>query len=88
MYNLTVIHNKPQKLQPKRCFKALIIFRIPAIGRRVTIQKKNSFLQRLLSYWTLKRQARSGVPLLRRLQTHVQQNKANDPVIVTIFEKM
>ncbi|XP_046642748.1 bromodomain-containing protein 1-like [Daphnia pulicaria] len=33
------------------------------------IQGKIRFIQRLIAYWTLKRQSRNGVPLLRRLQT-------------------
>uniref|UniRef100_A0ABD2VVW1 Bromo domain-containing protein n=1 Tax=Trichogramma kaykai TaxID=54128 RepID=A0ABD2VVW1_9HYME len=37
------------------------------------IPKKNQLIQRLIAYWTLKRQYRNGVPLLRRLQSaHLQ----------------
>ncbi|RWS31132.1 peregrin-like isoform X11 [Leptotrombidium deliense] len=34
----------------------------------IHMPKRNQFIQRLLGYWTLKRQSRNGVPLLRRLQ--------------------
>ncbi|OXU28273.1 hypothetical protein TSAR_009487 [Trichomalopsis sarcophagae] len=33
------------------------------------LPKKNQLIQRLIAYWTLKRQYRNGVPLLRRLQS-------------------
>lgn len=46
--------------------------RIHEISQLVSIQKKSQFIQRLVAYWTLKRQFRNGVPLLRRLQTQSQ----------------
>uniref|UniRef100_F7CWE1 Bromodomain and PHD finger containing 1 n=1 Tax=Xenopus tropicalis TaxID=8364 RepID=F7CWE1_XENTR len=56
--------------------------RLSKITNRLTIQRKSQFMQRLHSYWTLKRQSRNGVPLLRRLQTHLQSQRncdQNDP---------
>nr|XP_056713855.1 peregrin isoform X5 [Euleptes europaea] len=49
--------------------------RLSKITNRLTIQRKSQFMQRLHSYWTLKRQSRNGVPLLRRLQTHLQSHR-------------
>ncbi|XP_049941218.1 peregrin isoform X1 [Schistocerca serialis cubense] len=43
--------------------------RIQEIASLVNIPKKNQLIQRLIAYWTLKRQYRNGVPLLRRLQS-------------------
>ncbi|XP_061178694.1 peregrin-like isoform X4 [Saccostrea echinata] len=50
--------------------------RLSKITNMISIPKKQPFLTKLLSYWTLKRQSRNGVPLLRRLQSnHMTRNK-------------
>ena len=50
--------------------------RLSKIAQLIILPKKQQFLTRLLSYWTLKRQSRNGVPLLRRLQSnHMTRNK-------------
>ncbi|CAH1783682.1 unnamed protein product [Owenia fusiformis] len=50
--------------------------RVSKISSAISLPKKQAFIQRLLSYWTLKRQSRNGVPLLRRLQSnHMSRNK-------------
>ncbi|XP_029597864.1 bromodomain-containing protein 1 isoform X3 [Salmo trutta] len=46
--------------------------RLNTILNRVSMQKKKVFVELALNYWTLKRQARNGVPLIRRLQSSQQ----------------
>ncbi|XP_054710093.1 peregrin-like [Uloborus diversus] len=53
--------------------------RLTKIASLVTMSKKQTFLDRLLAYWILKRQSRNGVPLLRRLQT--AQSSRREPEI-------
>ncbi|XP_055837218.1 bromodomain-containing protein homolog [Episyrphus balteatus] len=48
--------------------------RIQEISSLVTMQKKSQFIEKLIAYWTLKRQYRNGVPLLRRLQSQGQSH--------------
>ncbi|KAL0968009.1 hypothetical protein UPYG_G00261000 [Umbra pygmaea] len=45
------------------------------ILNQVSVQKKKAFVERVLSYWMLKRQSRNGVPLIRRLQANPQPAK-------------
>lgn len=51
--------------------------RLNEITGLVNMQKKTQFIQRLIAYWTLKRQYRNGVPLLRRLQSQGQTHQGN-----------
>ncbi|MFV1180141.1 hypothetical protein QML29_29745, partial [Klebsiella pneumoniae] len=46
-------------------------YRLNKICSGLSFQRKNQFMQRLHNYWLLKRQARNGVPLIRRLHSHL-----------------
>uniref|UniRef100_A0A671QCX7 Bromodomain and PHD finger-containing protein 3-like n=1 Tax=Sinocyclocheilus anshuiensis TaxID=1608454 RepID=A0A671QCX7_9TELE len=54
--------------------------RLNKISKDVIIQKKNQFMQRLHNYWLLKRQSRNGVPLIRRLHSHLQGQRSAEQV--------
>ncbi|XP_066579657.1 bromodomain-containing protein 1 isoform X2 [Amia ocellicauda] len=49
--------------------------RLNKILNQVAVQRKKLFIERILNYWTLKRQSRNGVPLLRRLQSSLQSQR-------------
>lgn len=49
--------------------------RLNKLCSRLSIQRKTQFMQRLHNYWMLKRQSRNGVPLLRRLHSHLQTQR-------------
>ncbi|XP_056131089.1 bromodomain and PHD finger-containing protein 3 [Lampris incognitus] len=49
--------------------------RLNKICTGVAVQRKNQFMQRLHNYWLLKRQSRNGMPLIRRLHSHMQAHK-------------
>ncbi|XP_041084033.1 bromodomain and PHD finger-containing protein 3-like [Polyodon spathula] len=49
--------------------------RLNKICTGVSVQRKNQFMQRLHNYWLLKRQSRNGVPLIRRLHSHLQSQR-------------
>ncbi|XP_075713330.1 bromodomain-containing protein 1 isoform X2 [Rhinoderma darwinii] len=60
--------------------------RINKIINQVSIQRKKQFVERVQSYWLLKRLSRNGIPLLRRLQSslqsqrHIQQREDDEEV--------
>ncbi|XP_015375238.1 PREDICTED: peregrin isoform X3 [Diuraphis noxia] len=56
--------------------------RVTEISNLLSVPKKGQFVQRLIAYWTLKRQFRNGVPLLRRLQTsqHSNVSRREEPI--------
>ncbi|XP_057716243.1 bromodomain and PHD finger-containing protein 3 isoform X2 [Corythoichthys intestinalis] len=56
--------------------------RLNAICKGILFQKKNQFMQRLHSYWLLKRQSRNGVPLVRRLHSVQSQRNTEQPEVV------
>ncbi|XP_056137628.1 bromodomain-containing protein 1b [Lampris incognitus] len=49
------------------------------ILNQVAVQRKRPFVERVLSYWVLKRQSRNNVPLIRRLQANPQPQKTKQP---------
>ncbi|XP_026216927.1 bromodomain-containing protein 1 isoform X2 [Anabas testudineus] len=53
--------------------------RLQTILNQVSVQKKKAFVELVLNYWTLKRQSRNGLPLIRRLQTKLQSQKNTQP---------
>ncbi|KAL7370455.1 hypothetical protein ABVT39_001048 [Epinephelus coioides] len=53
--------------------------RLQTILNQVSVQKKKAFVELVLNYWTLKRQSRNGLPLIRRLQTSIQSQKHAQP---------
>uniref|UniRef100_A0AC11CI72 Bromodomain and PHD finger containing 3 n=1 Tax=Ovis aries TaxID=9940 RepID=A0AC11CI72_SHEEP len=50
-------------------------YRLNKICSGLSFQRKTQFMQRLHNYWLLKRQARNGVPLIRRLHSHLQSQR-------------
>ncbi|XP_078091670.1 bromodomain-containing protein 1 isoform X3 [Mustelus asterias] len=70
---------KARKLLVEKCTAVPVVSvpciqpdRLNKIMCQVSVPRKKQFIQRLYVYWTLKRQSRNGVPLLRRLQSHLQ----------------
>lgn len=57
---------KTYKLGPP-LVPALVVDRILAYTSRIKIRKKTEFVQQICRYWSLKREARRGAPLLKRL---------------------
>uniref|UniRef100_A0A3P9NWJ0 Bromodomain and PHD finger containing 3 n=1 Tax=Poecilia reticulata TaxID=8081 RepID=A0A3P9NWJ0_POERE len=52
--------------------------RLNIISKGIIMQRKNQFMQRLHSYWLLKRQSRNGVALVRQLHSNIQSQKTTE----------
>lgn len=57
--------------------------RVQDIAQLISIPKKSQLMNRLIAYWTVKRQLRNGVPLLRRLQSSHQARREEHVKIMT-----
>ncbi|XP_066447984.1 bromodomain-containing protein 1 isoform X2 [Eleutherodactylus coqui] len=67
--------------------------RINKIINQVSIQRKKQFVERVQSYWLLKRLSRNGIPLLRRLQSSLQsqrniQQREDDEEVQSLKKKL
>ncbi|XP_061107992.1 bromodomain-containing protein 1-like isoform X4 [Conger conger] len=71
--------SEPQAVVPAVSMPNIPPKRLNTILSQVSVQKKKVFVERALSYWSLKRQSRNGVPLIRRLQSGLQSKKTTQP---------
>ncbi|XP_076860902.1 bromodomain-containing protein 1 isoform X5 [Brachyhypopomus gauderio] len=55
------------------------LHRLNTILNQVSLQRKKVFVELVLNYWTLKRQSRNGLPLIRRLHSCLQSQKTKKP---------
>lgn len=64
----------------KKNFNVFVSYRLNNICKGIILQKKSQFMQRLHSYWLLKRHSRNGVPLVRHLHSNVQSQRNTEQV--------
>ncbi|XP_056907461.1 bromodomain-containing protein 1-like isoform X1 [Takifugu flavidus] len=63
---------EPQPESPPNSGPSITASSFELILNQVAVQRKRSFVERVLSYWVQKRQSRNNVPLIRRLQANPQ----------------
>ncbi|XP_047441272.1 bromodomain and PHD finger-containing protein 3 isoform X2 [Mugil cephalus] len=67
-----------QNASPQVTVPQIPTSRLNIICKGILLQRKNQFMQRLHSYWLLKRQSRNGVPLVRRLHSNIQTQRTTE----------
>ncbi|XP_041852997.1 bromodomain-containing protein 1-like isoform X2 [Melanotaenia boesemani] len=67
---------EPEPEMPTNSGPSITASSFETILNQVAVQRKRQFVERVLSYWVLKRQSRNNVPLIRRLQANPQPPKA------------
>ncbi|XP_078139032.1 bromodomain-containing protein 1-like isoform X2 [Centroberyx gerrardi] len=67
---------EPEPETPANSGPSITASSFDTILNQVAVQRKRLFVERVLSYWVLKRQSRNNVPLIRRLQSNPQPPKA------------
>ncbi|XP_039617006.1 bromodomain-containing protein 1 isoform X2 [Polypterus senegalus] len=68
---------EPTSSVPSKSVPCIPPQRLNTILNQIAVQRKKLFIERILSYWSLKRQSRNGVPLLRRLQSSLQSQRTS-----------
>ncbi|XP_076028222.1 bromodomain-containing protein 1-like isoform X2 [Genypterus blacodes] len=66
---------EPEPEEPANSGPSITASSLDSILNQVSVQRKRPFVERLLSYWVLKRQSRNNVSLIRRLQANPQPVK-------------
>ncbi|NWI94770.1 BRPF3 protein, partial [Pitta sordida] len=69
---------KGRSSMPMVTFAQIPSYRLNKICNGLSLQRKNQFMRRLHNYWLLKRQARNGMPLIRRLHSHLQSQRSTE----------
>ncbi|XP_067447039.1 bromodomain-containing protein 1-like isoform X3 [Thunnus thynnus] len=67
---------QPEPETPTNSGPSITASSYDTILNQVAVQRKRPFVERVLSYWVLKRQSRNNVPLIRRLQANPQPPKS------------
>jgi hypothetical protein len=61
---------------PAVCVPTLPPDQVVRIASLISVPSRNSFFRRLMAYWLMKRRARNGVPLIRRLQADQKSRRS------------
>ncbi|KAM8861150.1 bromodomain-containing protein 1-like isoform 1-T1 [Synchiropus picturatus] len=72
---------EPEPETPNNPGPSITASSFETILNQVAVQRKRAFVERVLSYWVLKRQSRNNVPLIRRLQSNPSQMPKSKEIV-------